>query len=602
MASNDQGLKAAVQHLQSGRPQEAYAVLAALLVTAARDTEVLNLAAMAARQSGRLDDAIAHWRQSIAVRGQQLQVLTSLGHALRAKGHLGEARATFEQALAVSSSSLDAMLGLGLVLDAQGHLEAALRILEQAVRFAPQSGPAQEAIGSLLTRLKRPSEAIDHLDNAARLSPKSPTLPHNRGVALEALKRDEEAEAAFSEAVARNPRQPASWFGLANARQRLGDMAGAIEAHRKAIEISPNFVESHNALNETIWQAGEGGYLASFPWALQRLPNDPPLRRAYARHLNRVRSYEEAERQALEALRLAPKDADALDLLAQALLGKGQVEEAIETFQQALAIEPNAARVCGRLAEAYLLNGRAAEAHTVLLATLAQSPHDQENLARMTVALRLLGAENEYRRLANYEAFVKVIEVPEPPGFKDLASFHAELAPYLLGKHLSKQHPTDQTLRGGTQTLGALFGDPHPLVRHLRDRLYEATLHYVDGLPTDLQHPFLSRKRTGIRFSGSWSVRLVRGGFHTNHIHSEGWISSAYYINLPSDVVSAPDKQGWFKLGETNPDTCPVLPAERWIQPKEGSLVLFPSYFWHGTQVFHRGAERLTVAFDVLPD
>ncbi|HEX7465481.1 MAG TPA: putative 2OG-Fe(II) oxygenase, partial [Usitatibacter sp.] len=32
--------------------------------------------------------------------------------------------------------------------------------------------------------------------------------------------------------------------------------------------------------------------------------------------------------------------------------------------------------------------------------------------------------------------------------------------------------------------------------------------------------------------SGAWSVRLRSGGFHTAHVHPEGWISSACYIAL----------------------------------------------------------------------
>jgi hypothetical protein len=31
-------------------------------------------------------------------------------------------------------------------------------------------------------------------------------------------------------------------------------------------------------------------------------------------------------------------------------------------------------------------------------------------------------------------------------------------------------------------------------------------------------------------------------------------------------------------------------------------LVLFPSYFWHGTVPFSSGHARLTVAFDAVPE
>jgi hypothetical protein len=37
------------------------------------------------------------------------------------------------------------------------------------------------------------------------------------------------------------------------------------------------------------------------------------------------------------------------------------------------------------------------------------------------------------------------------------------------------------------------------------------------------------------------------------------------------------------------------------VQPTPGTLVLFPSYFWHGTIPFNTTDERITVAFDVVP-
>jgi hypothetical protein len=38
------------------------------------------------------------------------------------------------------------------------------------------------------------------------------------------------------------------------------------------------------------------------------------------------------------------------------------------------------------------------------------------------------------------------------------------------------------------------------------------------------------------------------------------------------------------------------------VRPEEGVLVLFPSYFWHGTVPFRSSEARLTVAFDAVPD
>ena len=110
--------------------------------------------------------------------------------------------------------------------------------------------------------------------------------------------------------------------------------------------------------------------------------------------------------------------------------------------------------------------------------------------------------------------------------------------------------------------------------------------------------PPCSARRAPIRFAGSWSVRLTGEGFHVNHVHPAGWISSAFYVALPEAAMGgdgpcrlALDRRGAAELGLD-------LPPIRLIEPKPGRLVLFPSTMWHGTRPFATG-ERLTVAFDV---
>jgi hypothetical protein len=117
--------------------------------------------------------------------------------------------------------------------------------------------------------------------------------------------------------------------------------------------------------------------------------------------------------------------------------------------------------------------------------------------------------------------------------------------------------------------------------------------------PPDPAHPTLSVARKGrVRFAGSWSVRLAGGGQHANHIHPEGWFSSAFYVSLPDPDQRGDPPAGWLKLGEPQAELGLDLPPFRHVEPKPGRLVLFPSTMWHGTVPFGEG-ERLTVAFDV---
>ena len=86
-----------------------------------------------------------------------------------------------------------------------------------------------------------------------------------------------------------------------------------------------------------------------------------------------------------------------------------------------------------------------------------------------------------------------------------------------------------------------------------------------------------------------------------NHFHPEGWLSSAFYVQVPEEAGDATLKRGWLKFGEPG-QAASVLAPTGYVQPQPGRLVLFPSYLWHGTTALTQDTVRLTVAFDALPE
>jgi uncharacterized protein (TIGR02466 family) len=103
-----------------------------------------------------------------------------------------------------------------------------------------------------------------------------------------------------------------------------------------------------------------------------------------------------------------------------------------------------------------------------------------------------------------------------------------------------------------------------------------------------------------VSYSGAWSVQLRREGYHVNHFHPQGWISSAYYVAVPKEVEDVSQMSGWIKFGETRYPT-PGATPEVFVPPLAGRLVLFPSYMWHGTNPIHGSETRTTIAFDAVP-
>jgi hypothetical protein len=151
----------------------------------------------------------------------------------------------------------------------------------------------------------------------------------------------------------------------------------------------------------------------------------------------------------------------------------------------------------------------------------------------------------------------------------------------------------------GTQTLDDLFSRREPAIQQLRTALSEQLTTLIAALPKQTDHPLYGRNTEGFSFSNSWSVRLWRDGFHKNHFHSQGWLSSAFYLTVPREVAQG--GEGWIKFGEPGFRAREPLEADYWVKPIEGALVVFPSYLWHGTEPLHTASERMTVGYDVLP-
>jgi hypothetical protein len=100
--------------------------------------------------------------------------------------------------------------------------------------------------------------------------------------------------------------------------------------------------------------------------------------------------------------------------------------------------------------------------------------------------------------------------------------YAAQVAAALDPLHVTNAAPGNQSLRGGTQTSGALFSRPEPAIQQFREAVLAAARKAILNLPDDPTHPFLRRKSMQLGFSGSWSVRLQGGGFRGRIEPGEG--------------------------------------------------------------------------------
>jgi hypothetical protein len=204
--------------------------------------------------------------------------------------------------------------------------------------------------------------------------------------------------------------------------------------------------------------------------------------------------------------------------------------------------------------------------------------------------------------LCDYDKMVLSTSLETPAGWPDLSSFLTELTSRLNALHNPHGHRLlYQSLRQGTETTQDLSRSQDPVIQALFNAFAAPIARYRDHIGQG-EDALRRRNRGASRYNGSWSVRLHSAGYHTSHVHPRGWISSACYIQLPDRMRAGHTGEGNLSFGAPGMITTPSLPAELSVRPEIGLLVLFPSYFWHGTLPFQSQQPRLTVAFDVVPD
>lgn len=468
----------------------------------------------------------------------------------------------------------------------QGLAAEALPLAEAGARNHPADARMWQMLGLAHRRLDDLAPAVEALTRAAALAPADALIAHS--VARATMEAGLPATALFERAHGLAPTDGSVLLGLAAARFADGDLDGAIAGIEEQLAVHPGWIEGHNVSSRLRWARGErDGFTQSLERALAAVPGEPMLWRDLTDTLMQAGAYP-AALDAISRGRAAAGESPVFDALeAVCAAEQGETEAADRLFAR---LGPIAHITMAARYMRHLLRAGRPEAASAFADGWAGDDPGHLLVPYQAAAWRLTGDER-WQWLEGDSRLIGVYDLADrlPP--------LDALAERLRALHLSLHHPLEQSLRGGTQTDGALFSRIEPEIRALRRAVAEAVETHVAQLPPPVAgHPTLIAQRSPVRFSGSWSVRLAGAGFHVNHVHPAGWLSSALYVVLPESLGE--EEQGWLKLGEPQAELGLGLAPFRTVEPKPGRLVLFPSTMWHGTIPFEAG-ERMTVAFDV---
>lgn len=584
--------------LDHGQPNEARAQIEQAVLHEPANPAAWHLAGVIRRRTGDLAGSIAALRQTIAAGQPGAEVWNSLGLALEEAGQTQEALDAFEQATTREPDYAAGLTNRARLLCQTGEHRRAETSLRDALQRQPHSVGLLNSLGATLLDAGRADEAEPVYRKALTLQPDNRVATIRLGQALRETGQAKAAVQLFRDSQPRLGGTPEFIEAMAGALTENGEWRAAEDQLEQLCNQVPGYFQGHRALVRLGREYGsKKDCYRSFRTLAQQWPRESLIWHHWLSILLQYRDYSDLLTVSETAAASIGDTEQVLFSRAIALGELGRAGEAEAIFQrlERSPMDGTQTYLCARARNAIRLHD-GARAERFAAQAAAQDSLDQFALAYLGLAWRLLGDEREFW-LHDYDRHAQQIALT---GY-DTSERLEEVRGVLRDLHRARHHPPDQSLRGGTQTEGALFLRSHPVIRQLRDAIRETVLAYVSGLPDDETHPYYRRKQAGVRFTGSWSVRLTEAGFHIAHIHQAGWISSALHLVVPPVKVGEPDNAGALVLGEPPAELELGLPPRRTVRPKEGHLVLFPSSMWHGTVPFEGGSERLTVAFDVVP-
>jgi tetratricopeptide (TPR) repeat protein len=588
--------------LQSGQYSAAHSQLESLVAANPEYVEGLRLLAGTKQALGDLAQAESLLRRALDIDPLWTPTLTTLAELLLVTGRSAEAVPLLQRAVQGSPPYPRAALLL-----ARHYLDAGQPALALDVATPwCNGGKADEDLSALhvaaYAALGRQNEAVANYRRLVALAPDNPIATHSLAVALNAASQAEEAERVARQTLSRTRPTAALHHTHARSLITLERFDQAELALRECVRLAPHLAEAHNSLAQLIWMRTGNIVEATrvLDQALEKYQHDDALWATKAALLQGAGDARGSYTCLAE--RAARPQAPPM-LLIRAGMAALEFDPvtALRLAEQAMQAQPNNPTARKLLCAACLGVGDGAKAMAECATLLESTPDDQYLIAMQTTALRLLN-DARYEEMCDYDKMVLSTPLETPAGWSDITSFLTELTSRLNALHNPHGHRLlYQSLRQGTETTQDLSRSQDPVIQALFHAFAAPIASYRDHIGQG-EDALRRRNRGASRYNGSWSVRLHSEGFHTSHVHPRGWISSACYIQLPDSMRAGQTGEGILSFGAPGMVTTPSLDAELSVRPEVGLLVLFPSYFWHGTLPFHSEQPRLTVAFDVVPE
>ncbi len=537
-------------------------------------------------------------RRKVAKTSQEaIDQLMGQGVQLMQVGNHAAAQRAFREVMEAHPKHAEALFYLGTIELLAGSFGPAEELLRRSLISNPKHSLATNNLGLVLHSTGRTNDAMDCYQSALKIDPENVEAATNIGRVYMQNGQLDEALKSVDDAIEKKPDFSQAHLMRGVILQHRSDIEAAKVAYEKAIEFTPFMREAHLNLSKISFD-GENvdSALTSFKAVHEAHPEDVRLAIQYAEILYQTGQ----DKKAVEVCTpfLDKDDTFVVELMNShsfACASLGDFDKAIDSHKKALALANNDGVTRLNYGRTLTAKGAYRDALEQFVKAFQMIPYAQDLHALSYVCEREL-EDPRYKYHYDFDNLVWNTPIEVPEGFENLESFNAALSAAMNKQDTKPVHPFVQNRRNASQSWEELLSNPKDDVfNSLGQAIGKGMQSFVNGLPEDPQHVFISRAQFGPGMSAAWATSVTEQERLVLPVERAGWISGYYFVNTPSESENESDKSSWLHFGQpqlfgSKPDM-----VDHHIKPVAGNLVLFPSYFWHGFEAINAKSQPLTM-------
>ena len=170
-----------------------------------------------------------------------------------------------------------------------------------------------------------------------------------------------------------------------------------------------------------------------------------------------------------------------------------------------------------------------------------------------------------------------------------------ELLNYILELQKKDKKGNNRSNKGGWHSPNFDLVNPGPPINFINS--FKDFLKHI--IEDEIGWEYIPNKQ---RVVAMWAIINKKNSYNVKHNHQNCYLSSAYYIKKPENsgdiTFYDPKESKTYRFPEVEKHTNYSAESVT-IKPKEGDLLIFPSYLYHDVGVNLSDEERIVVSFNI---